>query len=76
MVLNLIWFKFSGDAGSQVHGAIIDGIFEGRLELSSGDKYQIERKSHYLDNTDLSGKDHIHSVIYNDDHVDVEKFFA
>lgn len=72
MVISLY---FLGDSKSHVYGAIIDGIFEGRIELSNGDGYQIERKSHYLDNSDLSNNDRAHSVIYHDKHVDVLGFF-
>ena len=72
----LLFYLLTGDPGSRVHGAIIDGIFEGRVELTGGDKYQIERKSHYLDNTDLSSNKNAHSVIYHDKHVDVDKFFS
>lgn len=67
---------FAGDSGSTVYGAIIDGVFEGRIHLSGGDSYQIERKSHYPDNTDLSNDHTVHSVIYHDKQVDVDKFFS
>lgn len=64
------------DAGSSVFGSIIGGVFQGRIELSGGDKYHVERKEHYLpDNKDLLDNKKSHSVIYHDNSVDVDGFY-
>ncbi|ESO05288.1 hypothetical protein HELRODRAFT_191436 [Helobdella robusta] len=52
-----------GNNNSYVYGSIIDGVFTGRIKLSDGSVYFVERAIFYLD------KPSFHSIIYADEDV-------
>ena len=62
----LLNIYFADDIGSQVHGHIIEGLFQGRITLSDGEIFNVERKEKYRSNKVLTNHKTAHSVIYRD----------
>lgn len=57
-----------GDAKSHVFGSLHDGVFEGKI-ITAKDSYYVEKARHYFPNQSSVDK-RLHSVIYNEKHVD------
>lgn len=63
----------AGDSGSHVSGSIIGGVFQGVITTSSGDVYHVERKAYHAPHP-LTERDEVHSVLYREADVDMDKF--
>lgn len=62
-------FCVTGDAKSTVHGYIIDGLYQGRITLSDGQVFTVERKEKHKTNKMLINHSTAHSVIYKDEDI-------
>lgn len=64
---------FTGEPGSHVHGAVILGIFRGTVRIPDDTVYHIEPAYRFYGLKEAE-KLPYHSVIYKDEHVDIDPF--
>lgn len=65
-----MWFK--GVPGSQVHGAVLRGIFQGTIVLSEDEIYFIEPSDRYFRET--RRPQNFHSIIYREDNMILDPY--
>ena len=70
---NITTLPISGDAASSVSGSIINGVFQGKISTGSNEVYHVERKEYHPPHPNTA-HDQVHSVIYKQDDVDIDKF--
>ena len=66
-------YYLSGDPKSSITGSIIDGVFQGMITTGSNEVFYVERKEYHPSHPQTNHS-RVHSVIYNKEDVDVDKF--
>lgn len=67
-----VWFFWLGVPGGSVHGAVLDGLFQGVMVVSQDEIYFIEPASRYFRGHDPPT--HAHSVIYREEDMNLDPY--